>query len=433
MFKKVVFLTNLSLCAAALVFQGCASKPENYQAFAEATDPSVEITNLKSSLDRGREENVHTLAPDTFAKAQKEYDAAVEAQSSNKDNVKVLDRIARANAYLVQARNLASVAQNSFEKVLKTRQAAITAGAHESHKAKFQQGEAALREASEEMEDGDLKVDVKVVERLEKPYREAELSAIKENYVGVSMKQLDTAKNEGAEKITPNVWVSAVAKFRTAEAAIDQDRYNSAAIKPLADAANSEATLVLKMTRDAKVAAKKSPEELAVAAHQAESKIEDLSSTVQSDKARLSTLESSEAIEQKITAVRARFSPQEAEVLREGDKVLIRLKSIRFPSNESNLSEKQFPVLAKVQDAVKVFGDKKVVVEGHTDSVGGKTINQELSEKRAALVESYLVNNGAVGEDQIEAKGFGYQKPITTNKTAQGRAQNRRIDVVIEL
>ena len=75
------------------------------------------------------------------------------------------------------------------------------------------------------------------------------------------------------------------------------------------------------------------------------------------------------------------------------------------------------------------------MIEGHTDSVGGKAINDKLSQNRANAVKEYLQTNGggiSAESSKIEAVGYGYQKPLATNKTADGRAQNRRVDIVIK-
>ncbi len=413
----------------ALTLGGCANKPANYQALASTTDPAGEISNLKSALDQANEVNTKNLAPSNFSKAEKEYESALKARASNKDNDTVLDHISRSRAYLQNAISKAEQARGTFTPVMKAREAALAVGAQESQKEKLAQADKKLREASDDLEAGKLKVSSEKLTKLEKPFREAELSAIENNYLGIARRQLDTAKKEGAEKTSPQVWSAAMTKYQAAEDAIRKDRYAEATNKPLADAANAEAALVLKITRDAKIASKKSPEEIALAAHRAQNKIQDLNQ----DQSRLKSLESEKAIDDKVASVRAKFSTSEADVFRDGNRVLIRLKNVQFPVNQAAIRPAQLPALTKVQDAVKMFGESKVVVEGHTDSQGGAKLNQTLSEKRAELVESYLVSNGAVTEGNIEAIGYGYQKPITSNKTASGRAQNRRIDVVIKL
>ncbi len=69
----------------------------------------------------------------------------------------------------------------------------------------------------------------------------------------------------------------------------------------------------------------------------------------------------------------------------------------------------------------------RVSVQGHTDSVGTEAGNMRLSQKRAEAVRAYLVQKG-VAADRLEAVGYGPTKPIATNKTAKGRALNRRTE-----
>ena len=69
-------------------------------------------------------------------------------------------------------------------------------------------------------------------------------------------------------------------------------------------------------------------------------------------------------------------------------------------------------------------------VDGHTDSVGSDMYNQTLSEERANAVREYLVGQG-VPADSITSKGFGKTSPVATNDTAQGRQQNRRVELVV--
>ena len=71
--------------------------------------------------------------------------------------------------------------------------------------------------------------------------------------------------------------------------------------------------------------------------------------------------------------------------------------------------------------------DYRVVLEGHTDSIGKEAYNQKLSEKRANAVAKALEDLGVSG-DKIKTVGFGETKPIADNKTKQGRAENRRVE-----
>lgn len=110
---------------------------------------------------------------------------------------------------------------------------------------------------------------------------------------------------------------------------------------------------------------------------------------------------------------------------------MLRLKGLSFKKSKSGIGSENFPLLAKVQKIISEIGPSQIAIEGHTDSLGEKKLNDDLSVQRALAVQSYLVENKNVAPDKITATGFGYAKPIATNKTAKGRAQNRRVDVII--
>ena len=87
-----------------------------------------------------------------------------------------------------------------------------------------------------------------------------------------------------------------------------------------------------------------------------------------------------------------------------------------------------------VDEAVTVMKDKpsmKVSVEGHTDSIGSDAYNLKLSERRAQAVRDYMVSQG-IDAARIRVKGWGKTKPIASNKTEAGRAENRRVEIIPE-
>jgi OOP family OmpA-OmpF porin len=133
----------------------------------------------------------------------------------------------------------------------------------------------------------------------------------------------------------------------------------------------------------------------------------------------------------KYNDVRTFFAPDEAEVYKEGNHLVIRLRAIRFPVGKEVIMPENYGLLSKVQRAIRTFGEPDVTVEGHTDSTGTKALNDHLSQKRAEAVRSYFVANGTLPEDHIFAVGYGPSRPLATNDTEEGRAINRRIDVVI--
>jgi len=133
----------------------------------------------------------------------------------------------------------------------------------------------------------------------------------------------------------------------------------------------------------------------------------------------------------KYNDVRAFFAPNEAEVYKEGNRLVIRLREIRFPVGKEVILPDNYGLLTKVQRAIRTFGEPDVTVEGHTDSTGTKALNEHLSQKRAEAVRAYFVANGTLPEERISSVGYGSSKPLASNDTEEGRAINRRIDVVI--
>lgn len=124
------------------------------------------------------------------------------------------------------------------------------------------------------------------------------------------------------------------------------------------------------------------------------------------------------------------FTEEEGNVIREGDEVIIRLYGLTFPVGKDVIEPQYFTLLKKVQDVIKKFPNCIVRIEGHTDSQGSDDVNLVLSERRAKSVAEYLMANMGV-EIPINHQGFGESRPIASNDTPEGRAKNRRIDVVI--
>src|SRR5258706_2177240 len=134
--------------------------------------------------------------------------------------------------------------------------------------------------------------------------------------------------------------------------------------------------------------------------------------------------------EETIRQVSSMFSPEEGNVLRDGDNIIIRLYGLTFPVGKNTIEPEYYSLLTKVQDAIKKFPKSRVTIEGHTDSQGSDELNQALSESRAKAVAEYLMANMGV-EFAVNHQGYGESRPVASNDSPEGRAKNRRIDVVI--
>lgn len=112
----------------------------------------------------------------------------------------------------------------------------------------------------------------------------------------------------------------------------------------------------------------------------------------------------------------------------EGKKALV-LEGVNFETNKSEITLNAQTILDAVASSLKANPDVKVSVSGHTDITGSRALNRRLSAARAVSVRDYLVAQG-VDEAQITgATGFGPDRPIASNKTAEGKAQNRRVEL----
>ena len=105
--------------------------------------------------------------------------------------------------------------------------------------------------------------------------------------------------------------------------------------------------------------------------------------------------------------------------------------SVLFRSNEASLMPGAESRLDLVVDALSATPDRNAVVEGHTDSQGSDEYNYTLSRRRADAVRDYLVDRGYPGA-LVQARGMGEGRPIADNATAEGRANNRRVEIILE-
>jgi outer membrane protein OmpA-like peptidoglycan-associated protein len=102
-------------------------------------------------------------------------------------------------------------------------------------------------------------------------------------------------------------------------------------------------------------------------------------------------------------------------------------QQVKFSTAQFKVLPASYPLLDQVAQVLKDEPRMRVRVEGHTDSVGGEAPNLRLSQRRADSVRAYLVAKG-IAPDRLEALGYGLTKPLASNRTQKGRAQNRRTE-----
>jgi OOP family OmpA-OmpF porin len=107
-------------------------------------------------------------------------------------------------------------------------------------------------------------------------------------------------------------------------------------------------------------------------------------------------------------------------------------KALEFETGKATIKQKSYEALNDIAQLLKEYPDYIITIDGYTDNVGKPENNVTLSKERAEAVEDYFVSKGVSG-DRITANGHGAVSPIVSNKTAAGRARNRRVVMDLKL
>jgi OmpA-OmpF porin, OOP family len=106
---------------------------------------------------------------------------------------------------------------------------------------------------------------------------------------------------------------------------------------------------------------------------------------------------------------------------------------VNFDYDRSEVKTQYDNEITDFAEFMEVYGNTNVVIEGHTDNVGSDEYNQALSERRANAVRDELVNENGISSNRVSTVGYGEARPVSTNNTDAGRAENRRIEAVISV
>lgn len=454
------FLPQILLGLATLSMVAC-STPEKASLPADA-EPRAELQKLDADQGEALANQYDRLSPDNFKKSVKYRNEAVEAFEKNKPREEVLEQIAVSRRFLEKAQGVGSKYAPIVKPILDSRKAAMDAEAPRLIREKFMDTEEDFADVGEDMEASKFKVDADLISGLEGDYRRLEINARKEAALGEARKNVERAIDDGAGRNASSTLELTQTLITSAERAIDisprdpagyneqvqKAHYTAQKLREVLEIAKSrginESAALTIWEQNQKLAAsqqqlQETKQMTAEQQAQYDARLAAQAATMGQQSRQLSAVEQRnqslaerEELNAKIEEMRKKFSSDEAEVLKQGNNLIVRLKKMDFASGESNLGPSSFETLRKIQDLIAVVPAEQIVIEGHTDSTGSAKVNQPLSEKRAESVKQYLVSQGVGENTQVEAKGYGSDKPLVTNKTKEGRATNRRVDVVIE-
>jgi len=440
---------------------GCAGKTHyigNIQVPVHPSDnATTKLSDLEIAFSEAKGNSIPFLAPSWFHQAQ---DSFQEAKSENErvgDQQIVFNKLEEARIELARANEIAGASRSALTEVIDAREIALrwlgeAEKVNSPELAEIRQqlavADARFLSLGEKIENGrvnDTSSDKATVIGL---YTETSGSAAQAATLVAARKALDTAKFEGAFEHAPQTLIDAEAAIKRAETFAEANPQKFTDIKAMGAEAASYADRSLRITLEAKAIGRGTPEEAALVreremallkgeANHKQRELTELASeneNLSEENRKLAELQDeTDKQDARLSEVRSLFSADEAEILQSQKHLIIRLKNLKFPVGQATLNETQLALMAKVQDALRPFSGSEVIVEGHTDSTGSAEVNAKLSQQRADLVMGYLVSHQAVDEKLISAVGKGEEKPLTSNKTKEGRATNRRIDILATL
>ena len=434
--------------------------------------------------------NAELLAPATFNRAVEAYMAADADLARGRNLERIKGALATATKAFNDAAQAAEIANVTLAAVIKTRGDATRANATTFAADGWRNAEAAFDSAARRLETGDIRGARTRADQAEALYRDAELTAIKAQYLSQTRALLAEAEQQRVPRLAPTTYEKARALLAQAETELSENRYDTDLPRSLAQQANYEARhaiylakLIGQMRDDGdtledvilryeepvtqisgaadRVAqfdkgidpvamelvtyiealreqSSQSQRDLADTRQRVgelEEEIRDLDQRLggvsQERVALVQRLEAEARIRGQFTAIENMFDRDQARVSREGNRMVIRLVGLTFQSGQAEIQPAYRGLLEKVKAATEVFPRSQIVIEGHTDSYGSDENNLALSRRRAEAVNAYLGQLG-VPALRMSAVGYGETQPIANNDTEQGRARNRRIDIIIE-
>lgn len=227
--------------------------------------------------------------------------------------------------------------------------------------------------------------------------------------------------------------VTNLAAVELQQASVTLNKADSAFSKgESADTVNQLAYIAKQQVGIAQEAAKRKTAELAVT--EASAKREQLrleARTAEADAAKQQVAISQEtAVQQQALIAQQEMQLKELKAKKTERGLVITLGDVLFSTNKAQLKSGGMRNVQKLADFLKQYPQRKVLVEGFTDSTGSDSLNQELSERRANAVRTALVDMG-ISSDRINTRGYGKAFPIADNNTAASRQLNRRVEIVL--
>jgi outer membrane protein OmpA-like peptidoglycan-associated protein len=467
---------RLLLTFLILILLACTGPQLEVEPISKTESPQELINKLDNDIALARKNQINVLAPTWFERAESSLNAAKKGLEKGDQLSEILDNIATGKAQLRRAEEIAKVSKTTLPRAIQARTMARNAGATNLGE-DYADAEDRFIGLTRAIEDNNLNYAQRNQSRVVERFRVLELQAIKIRTIGEVRRLIQSAEKQGMQKMAPQSYALAEKKLAEADAFITQNPYQKEKMHKMAAEALFMAQRLHIVARQSEKLEDMKPEQIALwvegVMYQTSEKLgapdmrnqpfdkqlENILATVAAQHAdhefmvensrrlqqRLASLEGQTRKEHqekerllaekrfnvKLSNVQHYFRPNEAEVYKKENQVIIRLKAMQFPVGQSVIMPENYGLLSKVQRAIRTFGEPDVIIGGHTDSTGSEDLNEHLSQQRADAVRQYFVANGTLPYEKIIAVGYGSLRPLASNATESGRAMNRRIDIVI--
>lgn len=414
--------------------------------YSSSTNASPVITKAETALSSAHNDQVDVFAPESYKHAMKALSEAKEERADDSNNETILKAVQETEKLTSVANQKSMVTKATLPGVAKARQAAIDAQAAKFATKEFNNADEDLVDFAKDIEKGKIENAGEATRSLLAQYRSIQVQATRSMKLNPTEALLKKAIDEGAEDNAPISFKAANDAFNNAKIVIEKNPTNFTAINPASEESLFQAEKLLRVTREAKAAGGSQSEPIILKGEAQKQIISKQKQGLSNSKSETALAEAQTTLaeekvqsltgvknhQDKIATLSQKFNNDEADVYQQGNNVIIRLKGMQFPNNKAEIPTNGYATLKKVQEAILMFESPKVQIEGHTDATGNVATNMPLSQRRAESVKEYLSANLGSNTPDLEVTGYGSDKPLATNKTPEGRAQNRRIDVVIE-
>ena len=480
MTQKISFSAIVWFLMIFVLFSACGGRQLEVESIPKTEHPQELINQLDNEVALARNKKINVLSPTWFAKAESSLNEARRLLEEGAELSKIFNEIATGQAELNRAKKIAEVSKATLAEVIQGRELARKAGAAGLGK-DYEAAEEAFLDLSRAIENENLGYAQRNQAAVTEQFRQLEIRAIKIRTIGEVRNLLRAAEKQKSDKIAPESYTAAKNKLAEADTFITENPYQKEHMSMLANEALFLARRHMKIAEETKKIQQIKAEQIAlkieallhttssrltapdmrdqsfeqqeknilatISAQQADheftaKKIKEQQFEITDLQHKLASLEgqsrqqqerfmAQKQLNQLFSEVRGYFAPNEAEVYKRENQLIIRLKTMRFPVGQSVIMPDNYALLSKVQRAIRAFGEPDVIIGGHTDSTGPEPLNEHLSQQRAEAVRQYLVANEILPFDKIIAVGYGSMRPLASNSTEKGRAMNRRIDVTI--